>query len=367
MIINSRGTTLRRALLAAATVALAALDPGQVAAADRPDLAAACFPAAALASRPEERAIARHTGIRDTGPPSAGTTALAPAPRGAIRRVALPAGRKLAALTFDFCEQPGEIAGYDGAIVDYLRTNRIRATLFMGGRWLTTHPERTQQLLADPLFEIASHGWAHRNTRLLSGPDLLREITGPSRAYSAARASFARSACIATKPAALTSVPAEITLFRFPYGACSPAGLDAVAANGLRPIQWDVSTGDPWPGQSAAAIANVMVRQTRPGSIILAHANGRGVHTAEALPIAIPRLKAMGYTFVTVSELLTAGRPDVVDSCYDAKPGDTDKYDRLPFARKPVAGTTRESWRTAITGAEPARKPTGKPADAVQR
>jgi hypothetical protein len=72
-----------------------------------------------------------------------------------------------------------------------------------------------------------------------------------------------------------------------------------------------------------------MVRRTRPGSIILAHANGRGHHTAAALPLAIPRLKAMGYTFVTVSELIAAGRPEVVDQCYDSEPGDTDKYDRL--------------------------------------
>ncbi|MEM6498992.1 MAG: hypothetical protein AAF709_20005, partial [Pseudomonadota bacterium] len=42
--------------------------------------------------------------------------------RGAIRRVRLPANVKKIALTFDLCEQPYEISGYQGDIVDYLRS-----------------------------------------------------------------------------------------------------------------------------------------------------------------------------------------------------------------------------------------------------
>jgi peptidoglycan/xylan/chitin deacetylase (PgdA/CDA1 family) len=34
------------------------------------------------------------------------------------------------------------------------------------------------------------------------------------------------------------------------------------------------------------------------------HMNGRGWHTAEALPAVIQRLRDQGYTFVTVSQLL---------------------------------------------------------------
>ena len=58
---------------------------------------------------------------------------------GVIRRVVLPDKRKLIALTFDLCEQPGEVAGYDGAIVDYLRKEHIKATFFAGGKWLRSH------------------------------------------------------------------------------------------------------------------------------------------------------------------------------------------------------------------------------------
>ena len=74
-------------------------------------------------------------------------------------RVDLPPGKKLVALTFDLCETPGELAGYDGAIVDILRARRIKATFFAGGQWMASHKTRTGQLLSDPLFEVGTHGW----------------------------------------------------------------------------------------------------------------------------------------------------------------------------------------------------------------
>lgn len=308
------------------------------AAADRVDVARACWTTEALAARPTERAVRRDPNARG-GPPPLELVAK-PAPiRGAIRRVELPPGRKLVALTLDFCETPGEVAGYDGAIIDILRRERVPATLFLGGRWIVTHGERSEQLSADPLFEIASHGWAHRNVRLLP-PDALREeLLGPSAAYRQVRSRLLSRACVAPHAA---SIPDDIRLFRFPFGACNAAALDATAAAGLLAIQWDVSTGDPDPHQSAAAIAERMISGARPGSILLAHANGRGHHTAEALPAAIKGLRARGFEFVTVGELLAAGRPIVTDSCYDARPGDTDKYDFLgrTAAPPPAAAPT---------------------------
>jgi peptidoglycan/xylan/chitin deacetylase (PgdA/CDA1 family) len=256
----------------------------------------------------------------------------------AVRRVDLPKGVKLVALTFDLCESGGEIAGYDGPIFDYLRANNIKATFFSGGKWMVSHPERTRQIISDPLIEAASHGWAHRNVRMLPTHDLDREILGPQHAYEAARGALAKTQCAAGTPSALHAIPPRIGLFRFPFGACNATALERVHDAGLIAVQWDVSTGDPDPHQSAQAIANAILSRTRPGSIVLMHANGRGHNTAAALPLALPKLKAQGYTFVTVSELLAAGTPVLVPTCYDSKPGDTDKYDRL----FPVAGARTE-------------------------
>lgn len=323
-----------------ATACLAAILPCVAAAADDTGSAAQCWSPEALRARPGERQPLRGDHRFDTAEPERPLAPSAPIPqglRGAIRRVELPPGRKLIALTLDLCEQPGEIAGYDGAIIDYLRANGVKATLFAGGKWLRSHDERARQLIADPLFEFGNHGWAHRNLRLLAGADLGREITGPQRAYEAIRNDIRHAQCSAGDPAVIAARPLRMGLFRFPYGACNAAALAAVNEAGLLAIQWDVSTGDSSPTQSAQAIAHQMLRATRPGSIIIAHANGRGYHTGDALPLAIPKLRAMGYEFVTVSELLAAGRPVVVPTCYDSRPGDTDRYDRLlQVSRAPV-------------------------------
>lgn len=322
-----------------------------------PGVLEACFPPAELAARPSEKTPRKGVRTFDRSEPVRDLHAYQPVPvplRGAIRRVRLPPGKKLIALTLDLCEQPGEIAGYDGAIIDYLRREGIKATLFIGGKWLRSHDRRARQLMADPLFEIANHSAAHRNLRGLQGKALVEEIEGPQRAYEAIHQSFSAEQCTKSAPGVWRTVPQRMSLFRFPFGACSKASLDAVNDAGLLAIQWDVSTGDPTPAQSANAIAREILNSTRPGSIIIGHANGRGFHTAEALPTAIPKLRAKGYTFVTVSELLAAGTPEIVATCYNLRPGDTDRYDNLATAfrrklpAKPAKANQAGGWNPTV-------------------
>jgi peptidoglycan/xylan/chitin deacetylase (PgdA/CDA1 family) len=337
--------TTRLFLKGLAAVVVGLMSAAPAGAADKAGALAACWPQSALAGRPSERVIARGGPGHVQRIPAVTLAAATPVPanlRGAVRRVNLPKGRKLVALTLDLCEQPGEIAGYDGGIVDYLRANKIKATFFSGGHWLMTHAERGQQLIADPLFEIGSHGWGHRNVRGLTGRSLTDEIRGPLAAYAVQRETLITAQCTAPLPGLAASLPKRLGLYRFPYGACNPEALATLASEGMLAIQWDVSTGDASPAESAKGIADAMVNEVRPGSIILAHANGRGYHTAEALPIAIPKLRAKGYEFVTVSELMAAGEPVIVDTCYDRRPGDTDRYDYV-FSRKPEASRATTS------------------------
>jgi len=252
-------------------------------------------------------------------------------PRGVIRRVKLPPGKKLVALTFDLCETHSEISGYQGGIVDYLRENNVKATFFAGGKWMLTHRERAEQLMSDPLFQVGNHTWEHRNLRRLSGADLHDEIEGAQLAYEQVREELAVRQCVGRDKTTLATghAPRRLGLMRFPFGACNPAALDAVAQEGLIPVQWDISSGDPAKSESAEHMAREVVAEVRPGSIVLFHANGRGWHTDAALPKIVGELRARGYEFVTVSDLLAAGEPVIAPTCYDLRPGDTDRYDRL--------------------------------------
>ncbi len=265
---------------------------------------------------------------------------LAPALRGAIRRVELPPGEKLVALTFDLCETAGEIAGYDGAVVDELRKRKIPTTFFVGGHWALTHTGRFGAIASDPLFEIANHTWTHANLRTVDEARLKTEVLAPEAAF---RAAVTGPLC--PRPDAIAPTRRS-TLFRFPFGACDPRSMAAVNDAGMAAIQWDVSTGDPSPLMGAKAILEETLRGVRPGSIVLAHANGRGHHTGEALPQILDALEKRGYRFVTVSELLTRGRPVIAETCYDAHPGDTDKYDKW------VSGATRKPSTTPMPAPE---------------
>ena len=247
--------------------------------------------------------------------------------RGVLRRVDLPPGQKVVALTFDMCEQPHEVAGYQGRIVDILREHNVKATFFLGGKWMLTHARRAQQLVADPQFEVANHTWEHRNLRLLSGSALDDEILNTQAAHLAVLQSFQgpSKACIPTHKAG------PMTLFRFPYGACNPRALHAVEAAGLRAVQWDISSGDPWKGLTSDKMVSDVVKRVHPGSIVLFHANGRGWQTDKALPEIVAQLRAQGYRFATVGEMLQipGAKPVLREDCYDFKPGDTDRYDTL--------------------------------------
>lgn len=340
----SSSRILRCLLMPALGVALL---PVPRAAAQGQDLLARCWPAAQTGAKPDERRPVRGAPGHAAAIPKVTLPAGAPLPaseRGAIRRVELPKGQKLVALTLDLCEQPGEIAGYDGPIFDYLRRNNIKVTVFAGGKWLMTHGERAEQLIADPLIEVGNHGWAHRNVRVLDAATLQSEILGPMAAYTRRRNDLLDRECAKAAPQLAMSRAPRMSLYRFPFGACNAAALDALAVQGLKAIQWDVSTGDSTPTETADRVARTIVQGTRPGSIILAHANGRGHHTAAALAIAIPQLLQKGYRFVTVSELLAAGRPVITPTCYDSRPGDTDKYDLL-FRRPQAAVPPRSEPR----------------------
>jgi peptidoglycan-N-acetylglucosamine deacetylase len=243
-----------------------------------------------------------------------------------IRSVRLPRDVKLIALTFDLCEVESKPSGYDADIVNYLRSNRIKATFFAGGKWMRSHPDRTKEIMADPLFEIGNHSWNHKNFRKLGKEEALNQVLWTQAQYELLWEELPKRARFDAGEGA-KEIPKAPGLFRFPYGACNHDMLKLIQDLGLLAIQWDVVSGDPAKGRSAAAIARTVISKAKSGSIIVFHANGRGHGTAESLAMFVPRLKEAGFGFATVSEMLASGTPVSAPECYETRPGDTLRYD----------------------------------------
>ncbi len=269
----------------------------------------------------------------DHSPPDPTKTDQALAPLGkqffqSIRRVRLPATKKMLALTFDLCEKANERTGYDSEIVSFLREHQIAATFFAGGKWLRSHEENALQLMAGSQFELANHGWTHGNLRVLKGQKMLEQITWTQAEYQRIWTILNNKAASAELKHQMQQIPSQPLLIRFPYGVCSPEALQVANGLGLAAIQWDVVSGDPVRGLSAMALKNNVLKSARSGSIVVFHANGRGHNTAKALPGIVKALQEKGYEFVTVSQLLKEGMPEVASECYELHPGDNWRYDK---------------------------------------
>lgn len=188
------------------------------------------------------------------------------------------------AVTFDACPT-SRSPGFAPEIVDLLEREKVPTTFFVSGRWAETHPEAFARLRGVPFFEIALHGHRHRHLVHGAPEAMLAEITD-------GRAALAK----------LGAVPEPI--FRPPFGD-APAELAEVARRaGVVAVTWDTAPGDPDPQVTAAAIERGVVERVQAGSIVVLHANGRGVGTPKALPGLIAGLRARGLRLVRASEIL---------------------------------------------------------------
>lgn len=256
--------------------------------------------------------------------PAAPLPLLPEARRGIIRRVQLPAGDKRIALTFDLCERTVHVTGYDARLVDALRAANAKATFFAGGKWLRSHPERGMQLMADPRFELGNHSWSHANMAVAPAEFRKQQLDWTSAQFELLRDELDRR--LAARSLA-PSGAGPLKLFRLPYGRGGAEVSQFLNAQGVAVIQWDV-VGEGGSG-SAQARAQAIAEAVRPGSIVLLHANAMPRDTAEVVRRLLPLLARKGYATATVSELLAAGRPEVVESGYFTLPGDNNIYDDM--------------------------------------
>ncbi|MEU4105950.1 polysaccharide deacetylase family protein [Streptomyces tanashiensis] len=258
---------------------------------------------ATVAESASPRASAAAPGPKPARVPAAPPT-MAPGPGGLTpvytRRA--KGTEKVVALTFDADmtadQGPRAARGehFDNPeLIATLRRLKVDATVFMTGRWAEEYPDQARSIGGDPRFEIANHSYSHYafaspcyGLPTVAGPDMASDV---QRAFDAFR-----------DAGAVNVVP----YFRFPGGCYDDAALRALAPAGVTAVQWDVVSGDAF-AKDADAVAEQVLDGVKPGSLVVMHCTRSAAPVTErAIRRIVPELRARGYRFVKVSELMSA-------------------------------------------------------------
>jgi peptidoglycan/xylan/chitin deacetylase (PgdA/CDA1 family) len=189
-----------------------------------------------------------------------------------------PRTAKLVALTFDDGWNLRDLRG----IVAILKAKQAPATFFPVGRAVLRHPETWKQIAAAG-FPIGNHSWNHDDLSRGPASKALKDMNRATQAIE-------RTAGVRLFPA-----------IRPPFGTYDASFMQAAQEAGMRAvIMWDVDTRD-WSGVRAPIVVREALTAQR-GSIIVMHTDK--TNTVHALPKIIDRLRAKGYTLVTVGQLI---------------------------------------------------------------
>ncbi|MEU1474302.1 polysaccharide deacetylase family protein [Streptomyces sp. NPDC005760] len=227
---------------------------------------------------------------------------LAPGPGGltpVFRNGSRTRGRTVA-LTFDAdmtADQGARAAAgerFDNpGLIAALRALKVPATVFMTGRWAEEYPDQARAIGRDPLFEVANHSYSHYaftddcyGLPTVSGDRMRADV---ERAYAA----FRKAGVLDARP-----------YFRFPGGCYDRRALKALTPVGVTAVQWDVVSGDAF-ATDAEAVSRQVLLGVRPGSVVVMHCTRSAAPTTEqVVRTVVPELRARGFRFVRVSELI---------------------------------------------------------------
>ncbi len=197
-----------------------------------------------------------------------------------VHEANLKVAKDAIALTFD--DGPWHVT--TNQILDILKQANVKSTFFWVGEALQNHPEIARRVVQEG-HAIANHTWSHRYafadatdiaTEIEKTAQLIYEITG-----------------------------VRTTLFRPPGGYLDNGLSDYVRSRGHTVVMWSAAPPDTDSEMDARKLVETAVESVKPGSIILLHdGGGDRSKTVAALPSLIRALRAQGYRFVTVPELL---------------------------------------------------------------
>ena len=183
------------------------------------------------------------------------------------------------ALTFDDGPHPKNTP----RLLDMLKERGLKATFFLIGKSAATWPALVKRIV-DEGHEVANHTWDHKQLSLMSEKKVMDELEK-------------------THAAIMSACGVAPTIYRPPYGAIKMSQRKVIMEHFHYPtILWDVDTLDWKTPRSIAKVHDKILKDAKPGSIILCHDIQEP--TIDAMPSTLDELTARGVKFLTVSELI---------------------------------------------------------------
>lgn len=190
--------------------------------------------------------------------------------------------QKKVALTFD----DGPDLTFTPEILEVLKSYGIKATFFLVGFKIQRHPEVVEKMLEEGHI-IGNHSYSHLDFEKLSMEEMFDKQV--QRNESLMRDGF----------------DVQPIFIRPPYGKITNEQVLYLANKGYKIINWSIDTYDWQKEQTSEQIADSVMRHIHDGAIILLHSGGENKqNTVKALPDIIARIRQMGFSIVTVNELL---------------------------------------------------------------
>lgn len=203
---------------------------------------------------------------------------------------------KVLAITFDDGPNPKSFE----QILELLDQNDAKATFFMLGQQICNYPEAAQAIFRAG-HAIGNHTFSHPHLPRQERWQVWNELRNCEKEIQK-----------------ITGV--QTKFFRPPYGEQSPLTYIIARLLGYQVVHWSVDAQD-WQGDSPELIIQRIKESLAPGAILLVHdglilgpgesENGREPEivksrtpTIEALTLLLPQLKAQGYRFVSLPELV---------------------------------------------------------------
>lgn len=201
----------------------------------------------------------------------------------------LPVTDKVVALTFD---AGGDAEGVR-SILDTLAARHVRATFFLTGDFVKAYPKRSTRIARTHL--VGNHTMTHPHLTTLGDDAVTRQVR---RAEAVIRDTTGQD---------------PRRFLRFPFGEHTTHTIAIVNRLCYVPFGWTVDTlgwtGTVEGGMTVGKVVARVLAAARPGEIVLMHVGSNpddhSTLDADALPRVIHQLRLRGYSFVSLSRVMS--------------------------------------------------------------